>query len=162
MTVLPVRCTSAAGMPSSSRAARACGGGREVNRGQPGGQHPVHLLRERLVAVAGAEPGLDVPGGDSLEVGREGGREAGHGVALHQQRRRAGSRRSSGGSRSSTRAATSAGDWPGDHQVEIVIGLEPEDIEHLVEHGAVLGGHADDAFEPIGRALQRLRPPAPS
>ena len=111
MTVLPVRCTSAAGTPSLSSAVARLRRRSEVHRGQPGGQHPVHLLRERLIAVAGAEPGLDVTRGDAFEVSREGGREAGHGVALNQQDVGT-DLLSSGGSRCSTRAATPAGDCP--------------------------------------------------
>ncbi len=156
MTVLPVRCTSRGGIPSLSSAARACAVGGKVNRGQPGGQHPVHLFGERLIAVTGAETGFDVTRGNSLEVGGEGGREAGHGVALHQQDvgadlaqqrrqplqhsrgdvRRAIDRRSSGRDR----------DRP----------CRPKTCEHLIEHGAMLGRHADHALEPIGRVLKRL------
>jgi hypothetical protein len=58
---------------------------REVNRGEPRGQHPVHLLGKWLVAVAGAEAGLHVTRGDFLQVRGERGGERRHGVALHQQ-----------------------------------------------------------------------------
>jgi hypothetical protein len=64
----------------------ACGVGRsEVQVGQPGGEHPVHLLREGMIAVAGAQPGLDVAGGNPLQVGREGCGERRHRVALDQE-----------------------------------------------------------------------------
>ena len=124
---------------------------REMDRGQPGRQHPVHLFWKRLIPIAGAESRFDVPAGDPLEIGGEGGREARHRVALDQQdvgadllkqRRKA---LEHPGSHVSRRLARG-------HEIEIVIGLEPEDGQDLVEHGAVLGGNADDALEPVGAA----------
>ena len=55
------------------------------------------------------------------------------------------------------------------HQVEVDVGREVEHLEDLVEHAAVLRGHADQALEAIGRRpegahhrrhLDRLRPRA--
>ena len=40
---------------------------------------------------------------------------------------------------------------PGHHEIEVDVGLEIEDFEHLVEHRPVLGGDADQALEPVGR-----------
>ena len=38
------------------------------------------------------------------------------------------------------------------HDVQVVVGLDPEDVQHLVEHVAVLGGHAHAAGDSIGMA----------
>ena len=70
--------------------------------------------------------------------------------------------RRSGGRRSSTRAATPGGRLARRHDLEVVIGAEGEDVEHLVEHVAVLGRDADDALEAVGPRLERGAPPAPS
>ena len=61
ITVLPVRWTSAGGTPSAAvRRGRSVGASGSLPAGC---QHPVHLLRERLVSVTGPEAGLDMPRG---------------------------------------------------------------------------------------------------
>ena len=75
-----------AAMPSASRLAREVAVGREVQRGELRGQPPVDLLGERVVAVAGAQPGLDVDDGHLLVEGGQPGHERRGGVALDHQR----------------------------------------------------------------------------
>jgi hypothetical protein len=45
---------------------------------------------------------------------------------------------------------------PRPHDVQIVIGTDMEQVQHLVEHLAVLGGDADQALKPAGMSFQLL------
>jgi hypothetical protein len=140
----------------------------EVERRDPGREDPVHLLRKRLPAVAGPEPGLHVRGGDPLEEGGERRGKRGGGVALDQDhvgphppeqwRQPIQDARRDAGRRLARH-----------HQVEIHVRLEVEYLEHLIEHRAMLGRDADLALElgrrraqgaDDGRHLDRLRPGA--
>ena len=149
MTVLPVsRTVSAAHALRQQPVPRGLGRS-EVQVGQPRGEHPVHLLGKGMVPVAGAQAGLDVARGDALEVGGEGRGEGRHGVALHQQ--------DVGPQLAEQRrqpvehpGRDARGRLARRHDLEIVVGGEREDIEHLVQHVAVLGRDADDALELVG------------
>ncbi len=155
ITVLPVRCTSAAGTPSLSSAARAWAVGAKWIDASRVVSTRFISSGKRLIAVTGAESGFDVTGGNALEIGGERGGKAGHRVALHQQH--------VGANLPEQRRQPfqhPGGDFGrrlrGGHQVQVVIGLEAEDLQHLVQHGAMLGRHADDALETIRRVLQGL------
>jgi hypothetical protein len=117
-----------------------------VQGGQPRGYHPVHLLGKRLGQVACAQTGFHMSYRHVLVEGRQGGGKRGGGVALHQHHvgtlgldhrleRRQDARRDLRQS------------LPRLHQIQVVIGSHSEGGEHLVEHRAVLGGHACAHFE---------------
>ena len=151
----------AGGMPSASSASRAAARGREVQRGDPGGEHPVHLLGKRLPAVARAESGLDVPRGHPLEERGEGRGERRGRVALDQhdvgphpaQQRR---QPIQDARRDARRRSVPAPSGRGRCRPEV------EHLEHLVEHAAVLRRHAHEAFEAVRRRPRARGPPAPS
>ena len=60
-------------------------GGREVQRGQAGGDDAIHLFGEGLRQVAGAQSGFHVTHQHVLIKGRQGAGERGGGIALHDQ-----------------------------------------------------------------------------
>ena len=125
-----------------------------MNGRQPSGHHPVHLFGERLISITGAQTCLDVSRGDSLQVGGKGGGKSGHGVALHQQDVGANLTQQRGKTLEDTRGHV-RGRLTRGHEIEVVVGFEVEDGEHLVEHGPVLGRDADQALELLG-ALKSL------
>ena len=63
-------------------------GRRQVQVGQVGQQRPVGLLRERLLAITGAQAGFQVHHRDRQHRRRQPDRHRGGGVALHQHRGR--------------------------------------------------------------------------
>lgn len=129
------------------------GGGREVVGGDASRQLAVHLFGPRAVDVVGAESCFDVSDGYlPVECG-EGCGGAGGGVAVDEHY-------VGGGFREHVAHADEhAG---GDivevltllHDVEVVVGGDVEDGEHLVEHLAVLSGDADDGLERVGVFLE--------
>ena len=118
--------------------------------------------------IAGPQAGFDVPRRDSLEKGGEGSGERGHRVALDEHDV------GTGALEHARKLLQHAGRHacrrlPRDHEVEIVVGLEAEDVEHLVEHRPVLRGYTDQTLEAGGVGekgtydrghLDRLRPGA--
>ena len=119
---------------------RAFGGGK-VQRGQRRRQHAVHLFGEGLAQVVGAQPGFDVGNGNALVKGGERAAECGGGIPLydHQIRPPGGEHRLKAGQHARSRLRQRLA---GLHQVEIVIGDDVEDGQHLIEHLAVLRGDA--------------------
>ena len=133
----------------------AQGRGGEVAGGQPCGELAVHLLGPWAEDVVCAEAGLDVPDGDPGVEGGQGGGHAGRGVAM--DKRDVGMR----GSEHFAQACEHPGGdvvevLPGAHDVEVEVGTYVEDVEHLVEHLAVLPGHADKGPELVGVAFERF------
>ena len=41
------------------------------------------------------------------------------------------------------------------HDIQVVIGNDPEQTQHLIQHLAVLSADADDRFEPVGTLPER-------
>jgi hypothetical protein len=117
-------------------------GRREMPIGERGRQAPVHLLGEGGKRVAGAQAGLDVR---DLDPPMEGCKRAGERcrrVALNDD----------DVGRDLDQHIVEAGEYPcGEtgkrlvrrHQVEIIVRFDPEQIEHLVQHLAVLSRRAD-------------------
>ena len=144
--------------------ARLLGRGK-VPRGQRARELAVGLLGPGGVEVAGPEPCLHVRHGDLPVVAREASRERGSGVAVHQHQVG-----SEGFEHPAHAAQHRAGDvgqvLPRGHDVEVEVRAEAEEVEHLVEHLAVLGGDAEPRLEArVGcerprqrRHLDRLRP----
>ena len=110
--------------------------------GEAGGEDTVHLFREGLAEVPGAESGLDVSDGDVAVEAGEGAAEGGGGVALDEDHGRVlgeedrfeGGEDAAGGLEEGL---------AGEHDVEVVVGGDGEGGEDLVEEAAVLGGDTD-------------------
>ena len=140
------------------------GGGGEVQRGDVPDEGAVHLLREGGVFVIGAQAGLDVTDGDLVVKRRKRAGEGRRGVAVdeHQvrlcllQHRLHAQKRTRRDGREGLLLL---------HDVEVVVGVQAEDLHHGVEHLAVLTGQAAQALEALARGkrlhqrrhLDRLR-----
>jgi hypothetical protein len=104
-------------------------------------------FRERLPLVAGAQPGLDMADADPVVIRQEGGGHRRGRIPLHQDPIgvQAGEDR--------VQVGENCSGYPGQalagfHQVQVNVGDDPEEVQHLVEHLAVLGGHADERLDP--------------
>ena len=103
----------------------------------------VHLLRPGVVLVERAQARLDVP---DLAAVVEGGEAPAIVVVVSPcTSTQSGRSCSSTGRRPSMhrRPSRRFSDCAVLHHVEVVIGLDPEEVEHLVEHLPVLAGDAD-------------------
>jgi len=124
-----------------------CAGGcGEVQSGQAGCEHPVHLLGKRLGHIACAESSFDVPDWNAGIERGERTAERGGGVALHQH--------DSGllGFEDSFERSQNPGSGlkqglAGEHQIEIVIRPDVEHGEHLIQHVTVLTCDAYPGFK---------------
>ncbi len=129
------------------------GRGREVPAGDAAGDLPVYLFGPGAVDVVGAEPCFDVADGDLLVEGGQGGSHGGGGVAVDQYHV---------GMRLPVHVAQAGEHTGGDvvqvlpllHDVEVVMGLYPEEVQYLVEHLTVLSGHADEGLEMVALPLK--------
>ena len=119
------------------------------------GNLPIHLFRPWAVDVVGAEAGLDMAHGDLLLECGEGCCGAGSRVAMDKNHIGGGF----------LEHITHAGQDAGGnvvqvlslfHDVQIIVGLDLKDFEHLVQHLSVLAGHAYDGFELIRMLLELL------
>jgi len=116
-------------------------GGRKVQRRDATDDAAIHLFGPGGVDVAGAQACLDMADGHLLIKRREAGRHGGGGVAVHQQQVVAGALED---------VAQAQEDVAGDvgevlprlHDVEVMVGADVEQVQHLVEHLTVLGGDA--------------------
>jgi len=117
-------------------------GGREVQGGQPGGRHAVHLFGKRLRQVAGTQAGFHVAHRHMLVEGRQGAGECGRCVALDEQHVRT-VRRDYRLERRQDAGGELGESLPGLHQVQVVIRRDSEGGQYLIQHGAVLRGDAD-------------------
>ena len=127
---------------------------RAVQRGDGADDLAVHLLWPRMVDIAGPEASFHVAHADLAVIGRQRAAHGRGGIALHHHpiglfgiHHRA-----------------KAGDQPrrqlvealvGLHQVKIVVRHHAGDVQHLVQHPAMLPAHADARIEPRVR-LQRV------
>lgn len=99
-----------------------------------------------MIDVAAAQAGFDVIDGDLAVVGRQGPGHRGGGIALdHDSVRLLGVHHP-------PQFGQQRGGQPvkrlvGLHQVQIVVGNDPGDCQHLIEHLAVLRRNADDRHE---------------
>ena len=138
-------------------APQSCGGGfggGEMQRRKAADDPAVHFLGPGMVDIAAAQPRLDMRDRDLAIVCRQRGAHRGGGIALHDDDIRLfriedlpDPGQQAGGERIERLV--------GLHQVEIVIGRHPGDVEHLVEHPAMLARHAHARDETLIR-LQRM------
>src|SRR5690606_20710172 len=117
-----------------------------MQRGYRPDDFAVHFLGPRVVDVAAPEPGLDMRDRDLAIVGGESARHGGRRVTLDHYpfgllfvHHSAEPGQQGGGQRVERLA--------GAHQVKIVIGRDAGNLQHLVEHPAMLRADADAAVE---------------
>ena len=141
-----------AGMPSPSRLRRAVGG-REVEVADVVRHDPVHLLGERVAAVAGAQAGLHVA---DLDLAVCAASAAIITVVVSPCTRTQSGRSATSTSSMAARTRPPSADsvWPGCIRSRSMSGTMPKDRQHLVEHLAVLGGGAGARDERVGPRLQ--------
>ena len=124
--------------------------------GKAGDEQTVHLFRERLGGIAGAQAGFDVGDRDSLIERGEGAGERGCGVALHDDEIGLDVAQDGfGGGEDAGRERGKA--LAGLHEIEIDVGLNGEGGEHLVEHLAMLGGGEDFDVEGLRLGFETER-----
>ena len=149
MTVFPVTQICSAGTFSASRFSRDFWVGGEVKARQAPDHGAIGLLREGRLQVAGAQTRFHMAYRDVPIEGRQGPGQAGCGVALHQHHVRLfriqnTAQRFEGPRRHPEEVLVLA------HDVQIVVGLDLEEVQDLVEHLAMLRGHADPALNAVG------------
>jgi len=111
------------------------------------GQAAVHLLGERVVGAAGAQPGLHVPDRNLLVERRQRRRHAGGRIALDQHG--GGAVFGEHAAQASEGAAGEVGEiLLGPHELEIHLRADGEQSQHLIEQLAVLAGDADQRDQP--------------
>ena len=107
-----------------------------------GGHHAVHFFGEWLREVAGAQSSFYMAHWHVLVEGRHGAGERGGGIALHEQHvRLSGFNYRLEGCQDARRDLREC--LPGLHQVQVVVRRHIEGGQYLVQHRAVLRGHAD-------------------
>ena len=129
------------------------GGGRggQVQRREPADQAAVHLLGPRGLEIAGAQARLDMGDlGFRVKRGQAGG-QGGGGVAVDEHPVVAAP------FKDFPQAGQNVGGDVGQvlarlHDVEVEIRMDVEQLQHLVEHLPVLGGHANMGFDGLGLA----------
>src|SRR5690606_14184473 len=138
-----------------------------MERGERADDLTIALLGPRMVDVAAPQPSFDMRDRDLAIVGRESARHGGRRVALDDDPvgplidHHAPQPGQQGCGEGVERLV-------GPHQVEVVIGLDAGDLQHLIEHPAMLRTDAHPAFEAtIGldrvderKELYRFRPRA--
>ena len=120
---------------------RGAFGGREVDVRHARRKHAVHFLREGPLGVPGAQASLYVSERDPEIERRESPAERGRGVALHQHHIRP-LRRDHRLERGHHPRCRFSERLPATHHVQIMVGSDPEGLEDLVQHLAMLPGHA--------------------
>jgi hypothetical protein len=125
---------------------------REVELGNRRGQPTVHLFGERLILVVGAQPRLHMPERDFvIECGKRGD-EGGGRIALRQHD--LGGRLAQYPVQPLQRAQRNLGQrLARGHNIEVYIGRQVEQAQHLVEHLAVLS--CRDEAHGAGRGFSR-------
>ena len=120
--------------------------GAEVELRDVAHQGPVHLLREGGVLVPGAETGLHVAHGDLvIESGQSSGKGGG-GVTVDQDQVRL--RRLQHLLHAQQGAAGDGGQGlAGLHDVQVIVGLQPENVHDGVQHLPVLTGETAEALK---------------
>ena len=119
----------------------------EMQAGHGADDLAVNLLGPGVIDIARAQPRLDVIDRQLAVIGGERAAHGGGGIALdHDPRRpRLVHHRAQPGEQPRGQRVEAL---VGLHHVEIVVRHDPGDIEHLVEHAAMLRGNADLAVEP--------------
>ncbi len=129
-------------------------GGGEVQVGDHAGNAAVDLFGEGLPFIAGAQAGFHVTETEPVVVSQQGSRHDRGGIALGQHPIRLDLLQNGIQAGEDRRRQIGQG-LPGLHQVQVEVGLDGKQAQHLVEHLAVLGGDADQGFEP-GRLRQAI------
>ncbi|MNG93490.1 hypothetical protein D3C79_524590 [compost metagenome] len=120
----------------------------EVQRGDRASQATVAFFGPRRIQVVGAQAGFDVGNRDLLVVGREAGRQGRRRIAVDQDHIRL---------ELCQDRLEPLQDCRGDigqvltwlHDVQVIVRRDLEQLQHLVEHLAVLAGHAYARLEAI-------------
>ena len=102
----------------------------------------VHFLGPGLINIAATQPGFDMIDGNFAIVGRERAAHGGGSIALNDNPIRlylVHHRAQPGKQGRSQRIKALIGF----HDIKVMLGHDPGDIEHLIEHAPVLRGHAD-------------------
>ena len=127
--------------------------GSEMQAGQPGGENAIQLFGERLVEIPGAQPGFDVRDRNTAVEGGQGAAEGGRRVALHYRHIGLGfGKRLLQGLDDASRGLKQR--LPRRHHVQIVIRRYAEGRQDLIEHPAMLTGHADFGRIQLGKRSQ--------
>jgi hypothetical protein len=130
------------------------GGRREMQRGDRTDDPSVYLFRKRRVVVSRAQARFDMVDGNLVIEGRDRRGHGRGGVALHHDAIRAECRQCVVHSPEHPRRQLRQG-LVRLHQIEINVGSDVGDLEHLIEHLPVLCRHADE--HPKARVfLQRM------
>ena len=119
---------------------------REMQRGNGADQAAVALFGPGRIKIAGPQPGLDMPDRDPGIIGGKGRRQRRGRIAMHQHHV---------GGLGLEHRLKALQDRRGDpvqvlaaaHDVQIMVGDDAEKPGDLIQHLAVLGGHADTAFK---------------
>ena len=129
-------------------------GWHEMQGGKSADQAPVHLLGEGRVDVVRAQSRLDMGDGASLIISRETAGEGRCGIALYNDP--VGPRLPDNAGEGRDRPSGENGQiLAGPHEIQVVIRDDSEYIEHLIQHGSVLGGRADKYLK-LGHGLKSL------
>ena len=120
--------------------------GREVIRGDPPRDLTVHLLRPWTVYVVSPQPGFHMPDGDLLVKSRQRGRRGGRRVPVHEHDIGHGfGQHVPHPGQDPCRHIVKI--LPRLHDVQIEVGGDFKEIEHLIQHLAVLPRDTDYGFE---------------
>ena len=126
----------------------------EVQRAQAGGEDAVELFRKGLRQVTGAQASFHVAHGNPAVKGRQRATKRGGGVALHQHDVRPfGGEHLFDGRQNPRGQLRQRLAWL--HQVQVVVRLDAESVQHLVQHLPVLRGDAAFHLE-IARPLAQM------
>ena len=132
------------------------GGGTEVQVGQGAHHLPIHLLGEGGPLVIGAQTGLHMAHGDLVIESGQGPGEGGGGVTVDQDQVGLGLLQHALHAQQALGGDGGQG-LPGLHDVQVIVGLQLEDVQHRVLHLPVLGGDAAEALNirPGGQLLHQ-------
>ena len=137
-------------MPLAREIGGGPSGGREMQGGQPAGQQAIHLLRKRLREIARAQSCIHMAYRNAVVEGGQGRGQRGGRITLYQYAVRC-LRLQDRFKRFQDTRGERGKRLVGTHRVEIMVGCYLEGRQHLIEHIAVLGRHADACSE-IARA----------
>ena len=130
-------------------------GRRKVVGGNASGNLTIHLLRPRTVNVVGSESGFDMANGDLLIEGRE--RSSGAGSRVAMDKDHIGLNFFQHITHPRKHASSDVIEvLPLLHDIQVIVGLNLKYLEHLVQHLAVLTGHANYRFKLIRMLLELL------
>ena len=119
--------------------------GTEIQVRDGGDQLPIHFLRERRILVIGSEARFHVAHGDLMIERGQGAGKSGGGVAVDQDHVRL--QLLDGLVHAGEGLAGDGGEGlPGRHDVQVPVGFYIKDLQHTVQHLAMLGGDAAKAL----------------